>query len=173
MSYVIPLSDHLAEDTVRQLEGAAKRRFDEAKSLIAKQHFLAAVYLYGYCVEMCLAAAYFRSAGFNPNTKIDRETRRLRMAKARQLRTPSGEPLMSSDPHPIVGWARFLEWQRSLNAGLSNVERQQLSDGIIKAEVVYKHWRPELRYKTTTVGPRQLDEVRKTASWFIERLGRL
>ena len=34
------------------------------------------------------------------------------MAQARQLKTVSGEPLMSSDPHPLVGWARFLEWQK-------------------------------------------------------------
>jgi hypothetical protein len=41
-----------------------------------------------------------------------------------------------------------------------------------KAEMVYKHWRPELRYKTTNVAPNQLDEVRRAATWFIEQRGR-
>lgn len=173
MSRVDPLSDHLAPDSVCRLERAAQKRFDEAEQLILRQHLLAAVYLFGYSVEMCLAAAYFKSAGFSPIAVIDRETRRRRMAQARQLRSPNGEPLMNSDPHPLVGWARFLEWHRSAKADVSDEEVKRLDEAIVKAELVYKHWRPELRYKTKTVAPNQLEEVRKAASWFIQRQGRL
>ena len=75
---------------------------------------------------------------------------------------------MNSDPHPLVGWARFLQWQRSASAELMEAEKQLLNEAINKAELVYRHWRPELRYKTTEVLQGQLDEVRKAALWFVE-----
>jgi hypothetical protein len=168
MSRIIPLADHLAPDSIYRLERAAEQRYDEADRLVSHKRLLAAVYFYGYSVEMCLSVAYYRSAGFPPNAAIDQDTRRRRMAQARQLQTSTGQPLMSSDPHPLVGWARFLEWQRSASATLSAKESQRLKECIHRAESVYKHWRPELRYKTTDVTPNQLGEVRGAASWFLD-----
>lgn len=106
MSLVPPLADQLVPDCVQRLEGAARARYAEALNLLSDSRFLAAVYLFGYSVEMCLCAAFFRSSGFRPFDPIDREMRQRRMAQARQLK------LMNSDPHPLVGWARFLEWMK-------------------------------------------------------------
>jgi hypothetical protein len=80
---------------------------------------------------------------------------------------------MNSDPHPLVGWARFLQWQRGLAATLAAPELQRLNEAVRRAEQVYKHWRPELRYKTIDVVAGQLDEVRRAAAWFLEQQGRL
>jgi hypothetical protein len=173
MARIIPLAHHLSPDTVFRLKRAAKLRFKEADHLLAKKHRLAAVYFYGHCVEMCLSAAYFRSVGFSGNVPIDRDTRRRRMAQARQLRIASGEPLMNNDPHPLVGWARFLQWQRNLPPAITTQESQRLKEAVNRAEKVYRHWRPELRYKTIDVRPDQSDEVRRAAAWFIENQERL
>jgi hypothetical protein len=172
MSSAIPLADHLAPDTVNRLERAAEVRHDDALILLKAHKRLCAVYLFGYCVEMCLAAAYFRAAGFSAVMVIDRETRKQRMARARQLQSPSGEYLMSADPHPLVGWARYLEWQRSTTP-LSPQERDRLKDAVEKADLVYRHWRPELRYKITEAKPNQVAEVRKASEWFLRQRGRL
>jgi hypothetical protein len=59
------------------------------------------------------------------------------MAQARQLRTANDEPLMNSDAHPLVGWARFLEWQRLLHEGLTAKDRQRLKEAINKATLIY------------------------------------
>jgi hypothetical protein len=48
------------------------------------------------------------------------------------------------------------------------VDRFLLKEAVRKATLVYKHWRPELRYKTIAVTPMQLDEVYGAASWFIQ-----
>ena len=173
MPHVSPLIGHLAPDCIWRLERAAEQRFREADHLRAKGCSLAALYLYGYSVEMCLSAAYYSSVGFSPSASIDREARRRRMAQARQLKTASGEPLMNNDPHPLVGWARFLEWQRSASTNLSSSAKQRLQHAVRRAGLVYKHWRPELRYKTAAVTPTQVDEVRRAASWFVENRGRL
>jgi hypothetical protein len=80
---------------------------------------------------------------------------------------------MSSDPHPLVGWASLLQWQRLQVGDPSNAERERLRDAVRRASVVYRHWRPELRYKVTDVNEAQLGEVRLATEWFIQRLGLL
>jgi hypothetical protein len=172
-SHIVAVVAHLAPDSIRRLERAAQDRYNEAQYLLTRRHRLAALYLLGYCVEMCLTAAFFHSAGFPPHVPIDSDTRRRRMALGRQVRDPNGVPLMNSDPHPIVGWARLLERQRSASPSLPTQQAQALKQAIANAEAVYKHWRPELRYKTTQVTQSQVDEVRKAAAWFLERRGRL
>ena len=173
MARVAHLTDHLAPDSVQRLARAAANRFEEAEVLRKQKRFLCALYLYGYVVEMCLTSAYFKSAGFSATAPIDRETRRRRMAQARQLRGKSGEPLMNGDPHPLVGWARFLSWQKSSSEGISQPLRQLLTEAIRNSEQIYKHWRPELRYKTINVQAKQLAEVRQAALWFVKNVQRL
>jgi hypothetical protein len=168
MSQVSPLTDHLVGDSNNRLRRAANERHVDAKLLLEQNRVLAALYFFGYSVEMCLSAAYYRSAGFSPNVPIDRDTRQRRMAHARRLQTLTGEPLMNSDPHPLVGWARFLEWQRSASPELTMRDLQLLKEAVRKATMIYKHWRPELRYKTIGVTPKQLNEVHGGASWFIQ-----
>src|SRR4051812_7371020 len=107
MKEQVPLAERLAPDTIARLERAAANRFATAELLRKEDRRLAALYFYGYSVEMCLSAAYRRSAGFGANTPIDRDTRQRRMTQARQLRTLAGDFLMNGDPHPLVGWARF------------------------------------------------------------------
>jgi hypothetical protein len=167
MADIPALARHLAPDTVQRLERAAENRYREAECLKKQNRLLAALYLYGYSVEMCLAAACFRSAGFNLNQTIEDATRRRRMTQARQL------GLMSNAPHPLAGWARFLEWYRRSSARLTLQDENRLREAVRKAEMVYKHWRPELRYKIIDVARSQLDEVHGCVRWFIEQRGHL
>jgi hypothetical protein len=172
MKDLLPLGERLASDTVAKLQRAAQQRFTTAEYLRTKRR-LAALYLYGYTAEICLSAAYYRAAGFRPNTPIDRDTRQRRMAQARQLRDPAREPLMNSDPHPLVGWARFLEWQRLTSGDLPAEDAQRLREAINKARIIYQYWRPELRYKTVEVPEKQLEEVRRAARWLVDNQERL
>jgi hypothetical protein len=166
MAQVVVLVDRLAPDTINRLERAAGLRFDDAVELFLRKRYLGSVYLFGHCVEMCIAAAFFRSAGFAPNAPIDRETRLRHMKRGRQLTTVAGAPLMNSDPHPLVGWARFLQWQRLASKPTKN-ERERLEEAIKMAEVVYRSWRPELRYKTIDFPSKQVDQVHQASAWFI------
>jgi hypothetical protein len=169
MSQVSSLADHLGPDTINNLERAAEQRIEDANRLLERKRFLAALYFFGYSVEMSLSAACYRTSGLSPNQPISRDMRERRMAKARNLRTATGDPLMESDPHPLVGWARILQWQRSTSSRLTAREIQLLREAVGQAELAYKHWRPELRYKTTQVTPGHVEEVRRAATWFIKR----
>lgn len=175
MRDVLPFAERLSPDTIAKLERAAQNRYATAEVLRTQPQprRLAALYLYGYSAEMWLCAAYYRSAGFQRNETIDRDTRRRRMAQARQLRMASGEFLMNSDPHPLVGWARFLEWQRSSPGPLAAPEAQRLREAINKAIAIYNYWRPELRYKVVEIMEPQLNAVRAAATWLMDNQDRL
>src|SRR5262249_28977016 len=152
VSRIVPLADHLAPDSISLLERAAKQRVDDAACLSADGRRLIAIYFLGYAVEMCLCAALFRSVGFASGTPIDRETRKRGITRAGQIQSSDGQPLMSGDPPPLVGRARYLEWQRGLSGALSDQERGRLREAVRRAGIVYRHWRPELRYKLTEAG---------------------
>ncbi len=160
------IAENLTPDSVSRLERAAQNRFETAEILRSQRRRLESLYFYGYSVEMCLSSAYFRCVGFRSHDIIDRDTRQRRMAQARQLRTSSGTPLMNGDPHPIVGWARFLEWQRTASGALTQPQTQVLNQAIHQAERLYDFWRPELRYKVIEFSEKQLTLVRNVAFWF-------
>lgn len=165
MRDVLPLADRLSPDTVTKLERAAYERFASAEILRIHERRLAALYFYGHSAEMWLSAAYYRSAGFGPHQPIDRDTRHRRMTQARQLRSASGAGLMNSDPHPLVGWARFLAWQRSASGVLAAAAHHRLNESVNKAIEIYNFWRPELRYKVVNITDAQLTVVRAAATW--------
>ena len=173
MRDAVPFAERLSPDTTTRLERAAHQRFASAELLRTQARRLAALYFYGYGVEMWLSAAYFRSAGFGPHVPIDRDTLRRRMAQARLHRLDSGAPLMTGDPHPLVGWARFLEWQKSASGALPAADVQRLREAVNKAAQIYNYWRPELRYKVVEITELQLQVVRAAAIWFKENQNNL
>ena len=69
--------------------------------------------------------------------------------------------VMNSDPHPLVGWARFLEWQKSASGALAAADAQRLKEAVNKAIEIYNYWRPELRYKVIEITESQLNVVRR------------
>ncbi len=162
MKDLVGIGERLSPDTVARLERAALKRFETAEILRVQRRHLAALYFYGYSAEICLAAACFRSLGFSANDIIDRDTRRRRMAQAKLLK------LMNNDPHPLVGWARFLEWKRLLLGGLTQQDQQRLKEAINKATLIYSFWRPELRYKVIEITDAQLQRVHPAAKWLVD-----
>jgi hypothetical protein len=156
----------MTPDTINRLRQAGEHRFITAEILRREQRSLAAVYFYGFSAEMILSAAVFRSQGFSPNATITRDTVRRRMAAARQI------ALMSSDPHPLVGWALVLEHQKR-KQDLTMATAARLREAIKQAAQIYKYWRPELRYKTTQFTEETVMLVRRAANWFIENRNRL
>jgi hypothetical protein len=165
--------DHLGYDCVASLQRAAQLRFDDAKRLGEARHNLAALYLLGYAVESSLAAASFRQAGYRRNTPIDRDARNRRMVWARRTIASDEAPLMSSDPHPLVGWARLLQHQHAVAPNLPEKRARLLAELVRRTTIVYRNWRPELRYKTTVVSSERLEFVLKNVEWLLDTIDSL
>ena len=162
MKDVPTFGESLAPDTINRLERAARQRYETGTLLSNQSRRLAALYFFGYAAEMCLATSYFRSWGFPPNAEIDRDLRVRHMKRARDLK------LMSGDPHPIVGWAFLLQSQRILGGGLDDSDKIRLRMAIANAEIIYRYWRPELRYKVVEVGEETLRKVQTAAKWLLD-----
>ena len=80
---------------------------------------------------------------------------------------------MNSDPHPLIGWARFLEWQKSASGALAAEDAQRLSEAVNKAVEIYSYWHPELRYKVVHITEPQLQVVRGAAVWLKDNQDKL
>jgi hypothetical protein len=156
----------MTPDAINRLRQAGEHRFITAEILRREKRRLAAVYFYGFSAEMIISAAVFRSQGFSPNAAISRDALHRRMVATRQI------GLMSSDPHPLVGWALVLQHQKKLHDATS-VTAARLREAVKQAAQIYKYWRPELRYKTTQFTDGTVTLVRRAASWFIENQDRL
>jgi hypothetical protein len=159
------LCDQIGIDTVRKLEAAVPWRLEEAEILKEAGRRLAAIYMYGYAVEMLVGAAYFRLIEYGLDTDITSQARRLAEKQARQ------EKLMSSEPHDLSGWAKLLIVTRQRRStGFSQSLAMQLR---FQADVVYDRWRPNLRYRTLVPTLNDVSAVRHAALWFQDQYGKL
>lgn len=97
-------------DSIAQFELAAKERFAEASLLYYGRRRYAAIYFYGYAVEMWLKAAYFHNEGIianvgDPLTDIDRN-------RAWAQRAAAGAPVRRTTQHDVEVWAYLLIYIR-------------------------------------------------------------
>ncbi len=159
------LCDQIGTDTVRKLEGAVPWRLQDAEVLRDAGRRLAAIYLYGYVVEMLVGAAYFRLIEYGLDTDITSRARKLAEKQARQ------EKLMSNEPHDLSGWAKLLIVTRQRRStGFSQSLAMQLRS---HADIVYDRWRPSLRYRTLVPTPNDISSVRHSTNWFEQQYGSL
>ncbi len=161
-----PLSLRLGQpddDYVSTFEGAARRNFIDADNLRRSSRRAAAIYLYGYSVEMNVKAAYFRNlfqaTGAPPGTRITGQLRRQE-ADTWQAIHASRKPT----PHDIEGWANLLVRKR---VSLGMAHAGALATEIInRAASVYLMWREYMRYRVIRILDPEVKAVRSDALWF-------
>jgi hypothetical protein len=153
----------LGTDVVPTLEKAAAQRLAEADTLWEAGHGLAAIYLYGYSVEMRIKAAYFRfdfqTQGLDPRTIIDAARRNLAAGQfaALGLRKKPGQ-------HDVLGWAQLLVARRVILAMryAPILERELVN----QSRTLSDRWIETLRYRSNTPYRHEVRNVREVAAWF-------
>jgi hypothetical protein len=159
------IAAQLGDGSIQTLDAAAPWRLADALRLHEAGRRGGALYLYGYVGEMRLCAACFRLYGYGVREPIDRDKRKALEKDARRL------SLMSSQPHDIAGWARYLVHLRRLRStGYARGLRGRI---IEQAEALYEQWRPELRYHALVPSATQLAVVRSAAEWLDQNYPRL
>jgi hypothetical protein len=151
------------DDSVRGFERAAIRRLLDAEALRRLDRRMAAIYLYGYSVEMWIKAAYFRTvflvSGLPPTSPIDFHRRKAAVDEWQALGLPQ-KPV----PHDIAGWAQLLVAKRiSLDVAYPVSLSNEIAD---RATTVYLNWREYMRYRSITVNLSALSSVQAEANWF-------
>jgi hypothetical protein len=153
----------LGTDLLPTLEKAAARRMAEADTLVAGGHGLAAIYLYGYSVEMRIKAAYFRfdfrTQGLDPRTVIDPARRNLAAGQfaALGLRNRPGQ-------HDVLGWAQLLVAKRVvLTMRYAQILEREL---VNQSRALSDRWIETLRYRSNTPYRHEVRNVSEVAAWF-------
>jgi len=158
------LADRLRTfDTVSGLAKAADQRARDAECLYGQGHGLAAIYLFGYEVEMRVKAAYFRYyfslRQLPPTTRIDTSLRQQVIAQHQQLGLPR-----KPGHHDILGWSQLLvSERRSRHNPYSLVMERAVLD---QAELISQRWSEVLRYRANIPYRHELRTVREVAAWF-------
>jgi hypothetical protein len=160
------LAGKYGPDTIRKYLRAAPERFKEAEYLASAGHNLAALYFYGYTVEMLIKAAYFKMSRYGVTVEIDRDARNRVMTRARRA------GLMSYEPHDLVGWARLLISDKE-TLSRSPYHTKFAEQIQARSSSVYERWRPEMRYRVTTGPQAEINRVHSDAKWFLDNYGRM
>ena len=152
------LADELLEDgNIGTLDAAAPWRMADADALVGAGRVAAAVYLYGYAVEIRLTAACYRLKGHGVRDPIGRMTRERLERDARRQR------LMTASPHDLVGWGKLLVAIRKAEKG--GFDREFRDELLVRVGDVYDNWRPRLRYRALAVTAAQRRLVTDGARW--------
>ncbi len=162
-SIVFRLGSH-EDDSVPGFERAAVRCFHDAGRLRICNRRLAAIYLYGYCVEMWIKAAYFRTlfllSELPSETRIDLNRRKVAVNEWNALGL-----LRKPGSHDIAGWAGLLIAKR---VSLGVAHPTLLGNEIVnRATTVYdNYWREYMRYRSIAFSLSEVSLVRAETKWF-------
>ncbi len=161
-----PLSLRLGQpddDFVSTFEAAASRNFIDAKILRRSGRRAAAIYLYGYSVEMRVKAAYFQAlfqaTGMPPDSRITATSRRQEVDSWHMIHAPR-----KPGPHDIEGWANLLVRKRDhLGIPYAAAIATEIVD---RSANVYLNWREYMRYRAVRVHAQEVTDVHIDADWF-------
>jgi hypothetical protein len=155
-------------DCVAHFHIAAQTRCHDALLLAEHGASAAAIYFWGYAVEMLLKAAYFRLIGYTSQQVIAlADLRRAVKFGQLQFKVPFAHRL-----HDIDSWARLLIEQRR------HLHRPYSSAGFaaavhIQAQIVHQRWREFIRYKPNVPYRHEVERVGEAANWFVNAAHRL
>ncbi len=161
-------------DTPGKLEAAARGRFQEARLLQAQGHWLGAVYLYGYVIEMTLKSAYYRVIGLTSATLIDYRHHRkpAEVAIADLPDLPRHQIGKQPAGHHLVGWATLLHDTRS-RPGFQAMD-QKLADLMHQhVNQAFACWAEFLRYHANRPYESELRIMFEAARWYRRNASRL
>lgn len=156
------LLDRCQLDSVRQFRLAAAERFQDGIALATTGRRTAAIYLWGYCVEMTLKAAYFDLNHFRLDQVITWQNLQQATASAAQfgIRWPG-------NLHRIDAWAQFVTSTRaSLPTGNYRVPGFG-SRVLAHALTVAQSWRETLRYRKNTAYWYEVERVWRSTEWLL------
>jgi len=155
----LTLAARIGTDTLGKLEQAARRRYAEARRLVADEP-LGAIYLFGYTVEMRLKAAYFRTIRLVPASPLGlgRGVAEARIRSLLGIRGAVG--------HNLYGWARLLETARATTPGATALTVRLAKEMYTHVQNVEACWTEVLRYRANKPYDEEMQVVQSGASWF-------
>lgn len=146
-------------------------RYDDGLALAGQGRRTGAIYLWGYCAEMCLKAAYFRSLmlpdtdqitiGGHIQPAINRGRNQMGIAWPNQ-----------GAGHNVRAWAELLVAERAATPGMAfaaDFAQEVQACGQRIGEL----WKESLRYHNNLAYQHEVTKVRLAAEWLLVNLDSL
>ena len=154
----------LTEDTAFQFRSSAAIRNEDAWELYYRGRFTAAIYLWGYAVEMTLKSAWFSNVlGYDENDPIKKRD----LDQARNI-AEKDYGISWANLHDIEGWAGLIIAHRMKIGNIYADPRFSMQVGI-QSQRVYLRWREILRYKKNRAYHFEANIVADSANWFLAK----
>jgi hypothetical protein len=146
---------------VQEMDLAAKRRHQEAVTLLLSRNFSGAVYLLGYEAEMLLKSAVYRRLGARPNSQAHVFFRRA--CKTAQDAALAGHQGQFESGHGLLYWARLV-WslQGPRGQGVPPDLRRTLFRHVWRIEA---RWAVEMRYSADPGSKDEVMTVLRSVEW--------
>jgi hypothetical protein len=156
------LVDRFTEDSVEQFRISASIRNEDAWALYYNRRFTAAIYLWGYAVEMTLKTVWFSNVlQYDDGRTIARGDLRNAGDLAKSTYNIAWHGL-----HDLKGWAELIVLHR--NALGRTYINQQLQNQIQRqSNTAYSYWREVLRYKKNQAYRFEAERIAEIAKWFL------
>lgn len=158
------LPDRWQAECIREFRASARQRFDDAFALAAAGRRTGAIYLWGYCAEMILKAAYFSVLGVGESDLITL-TAHLFPAIDRGRTTFHIAWPRPGQGHNILAWAELLIAERvSLALDYPAPFAEQVQR---QGQRIGRLWSETLRYHKNVAYLHEVTQVRESAEWFL------
>ncbi len=159
------LRDRWQPDSIREFRAAARHRFDDGLELAGRGRRTGAIYMWGYCAEMLLKAAYFSLTGVSETATLT-VTTDINPAINHGKTTHGIAWATQGQGHDVRSWAELLVLERASMVGKAyppDVGRQVQLCG----QRIGLHWSESLRYHKNIAYEFEMKEVREAAEWLL------
>jgi hypothetical protein len=152
-------------ESIREFRASARQRFDDALSLAGEGRRTGAIYLWGYCAEMLLKAAYFALTGLADDDVIT-WAGHIQPAIHRGRTAFTIAWPHQGQGHNVRAWAELLVAERAATPGAAyphpfDLEVQSCGQRIGQL------WSETLRYHKNLAYLHEVRQVREAAEWLL------
>jgi hypothetical protein len=153
-------------DSVREFRASARQRYDDGLTAVAGGRGLAAIYLWGYCAEMLLKAAYFSVLGIGEETALQLGAHiepAIQLGRGLGIAWPPG-----GRGHNVRAWAELLILERATHPNPAMAYPMGFGDQVqANGQRISQLWNETLRYHKNTPYSYEVSQVRQAAEWLI------
>ena len=158
------LPDRWRPECIQEFRASAKQRFQDALILATEDRRTGAIYLWGYCAEMLLKAAYFSVIGVSETATItwggDLSPAIDRGKNIFKISWPN-----NGKGHNVRAWSELLVQERiSQGVPFENPFALQVQN---RGLVIGQLWSETLRYHKNVAYSHEARRVREAAEWLL------
>ncbi len=150
----------LRADCVHEFRAAVRQRYLDAVVLAEHGRRTAAIYLWGYCAEMTLKAAYYQLIGFSPRQTIGM----VDLWSAKDFAKKNSIPF--GNFHDLAGWAGVLIHYRVLH-GPAYASQGFSNDLVQRVALVSRYWKEVIRYHKNVAYSFENAQVFDATRWML------